>query len=360
MKFGMLFVTAAGDSEAIKLAEDFGFDRAWIPDSQMIWPDCYVTMATAALNTSRIEIGTGVTNPATRTAPVTANALASVARIAPGRIFMGIGTGFTSMILMNQPPASPKALREHIRVVRALLDGQTVDYEMAGRAEKIQLMHQQLEHINLHDRIPIYVAANGPKAMAIAGELGDGWVVGGGAGPQECDAGLEKIRQFATLSGRQLPQNYLLANILTGCILRHGERLSDERVITEVGALVVTNIHFLYELWEKSGRDDALIPRHFAGYWETYVEQVESYPEEMRFQKIHNGHGTFLRDEERKYVTPEAISATIALVGRPDEIVEKIKEFERVGVTDVVLSPPYESQHNVIRDFGEHIIPHFR
>src|SRR5438552_15000170 len=100
MEFGVMVATKIDDWQLIKYAEDLGYDRAWIPDSQMIWSDCYATLALAAHNTSRIRLGTGVAIPGTRLAPVTAHAIASITRIAPRRAFPGTATA---------PPA-PRAL----------------------------------------------------------------------------------------------------------------------------------------------------------------------------------------------------------------------------------------------------------
>jgi alkanesulfonate monooxygenase SsuD/methylene tetrahydromethanopterin reductase-like flavin-dependent oxidoreductase (luciferase family) len=83
--------------DCIKNAEDLGYDRAWVPDSRMIWSDCYATLALAAVNTKLIHIGTGVAIPGTRIAPVTAHSVASINELAPGRVFLGIGTGHTGM-----------------------------------------------------------------------------------------------------------------------------------------------------------------------------------------------------------------------------------------------------------------------
>ena len=91
MQFGVCVATKIDDWQLIQYAEERGYDRAWVPDSQMIWSDCYATLALAAQHTSRIQIGTGVAIPGTRIAPVTAHSIASINRLAPGRVFLGIG-----------------------------------------------------------------------------------------------------------------------------------------------------------------------------------------------------------------------------------------------------------------------------
>ena len=104
MEFGIIFPTKIDDWRLVVDAEALGYDRAWVPDSQMLWSDCYATLALAAEHTSRIQIGTGVSIPRTRIAPVTAHSIASINRLAPGRVFLGLGTGHTAMRVMGMKP----------------------------------------------------------------------------------------------------------------------------------------------------------------------------------------------------------------------------------------------------------------
>src|SRR4029079_3826106 len=163
MEFGVTVITHIGKSpEQIRLAEELGYDRAWVPDSQMIWSDCYATMALAAASTKRIKIGTGVAIAGTRIAPVTAHSIASINQIAPGRVFLGIGTGHTAMRVMGQDPMTVKEFREYLRVVSGLLNGEAVEYSYRGKTREIQFLHRDRYYLNLDNLLPIYVAANGP------------------------------------------------------------------------------------------------------------------------------------------------------------------------------------------------------
>jgi 5,10-methylenetetrahydromethanopterin reductase len=110
----------SANGTASKTPRTFGYDRAWVPDSQMIWSDCYATLALAAVNTKRIHIGTGVAIPNTRIAPVIAHSIASINQLAPGRVFLGIGTGHTGMRVMGQDPMPARQFREYLRVVEAI------------------------------------------------------------------------------------------------------------------------------------------------------------------------------------------------------------------------------------------------
>jgi alkanesulfonate monooxygenase SsuD/methylene tetrahydromethanopterin reductase-like flavin-dependent oxidoreductase (luciferase family) len=357
MKFGIMLDAHVDKWALVKQAEELGYDKAWIPDSQMLWSDCYATLALAAVNTDRIHIGPGMTTPGTRLAPVTASAIGSINQLAPGRTFLGIATGDTAMRLIGQPPARPRDLAEYVRVVRALLDGEAVDYTYKSRTAEIQLMHQDRHYFNLDNRIPIYTAANGPKALRVAGELADGWVRSGGDHTVFAEA-FAAVKQAAADANRDLPGDFLAGVNIGVCVLRPGEKLTDERVTNQTGAIVTANLHFAYEMWNSSGRHDAVIPPHFAEYWDDFRAKVDSYPEQGRFRYIHDGHATFMREDERKYVTPDAIRASL-VVGEPDEIVERMRAFEAAGVTDVCLQAPADAGREVFEEFAESVMPHF-
>ena len=94
MDFGIALATSTESWKAVKRAEELGFTHAWFYDTQLLNPDVFIGMTQAAMNTKRIRLGTGVLIPSNRIEPVTANALATLNKIAPGRIDFGVGTGF--------------------------------------------------------------------------------------------------------------------------------------------------------------------------------------------------------------------------------------------------------------------------
>ena len=360
MKFAVTIDPNINRWDLIRYAEELGYDRAWVPDSQMIWSDCYATLALAAVNTKRIEIGTGVAIPGTRIAPVTAHSIGTINQLAPGRTFLGIGTGHTAMRVMGQHPMPVKEFREYLRVLRSLLDGEAVDYTYRGRTQEIQFLHRDRYYLNLDNKIPIYVAANGPKACEATGAYGDGWVTVGGD-PEDISSKLEQIHGGAQAVGRTLSDDFQTSVLTAGCVLRSGEKLTDDRVINEVGSWVTCELHFFYEIWKKAGKSDDLIPAHFANVWEQYVERVSNYtlPENARFRQIHDGHCTYMQPDERVFVTPEAIKAS-CVVGTPEEIIEELQTMERSGLKEVNILPDADQAYKVYRDFAELVMPAFR
>ena len=177
MDFGI--VTAKVDEIGyITHAENLGYTHCWVTDSQMIRSNCWAVLALAAQQTRTMRLGTGVNVPGLRLAPVTANGIATINRLAPGRCFISLGTGHTAMRMLGQRPMPLKPFREYIRVVRTLLNGEEVDYTLNGATHRIRFQMREHHFIDLDHPIKLYVAAFGPKAQALAGELGDGLVSG--------------------------------------------------------------------------------------------------------------------------------------------------------------------------------------
>jgi alkanesulfonate monooxygenase SsuD/methylene tetrahydromethanopterin reductase-like flavin-dependent oxidoreductase (luciferase family) len=356
MEFGVFVATRIDDWQLIQYAENLGYDRAWIPDSQMIWSDCYATLALAAHNTQRIKLGTGVAIPGTRIAPVTAHSIASINRIAPGRVFLGIGTGHTAMRVMGMDPMKIRDFREYLRVVRALLTGEEVEYTLNGVTRTIRFLHQDLGFLDLIHPIPLYLAANGPVALRAVGEFGDGLVSVGNEIPEVLASHLAGIAEGAKRVGRVLPKDFHTATLTSAVVLRPGEKPDSDRVVEQCGSQVAAGLHFAYEI-VKLTKNEAAIPHGFEGVWQEYCDYVEKMetPREKRYLQLHNGHCTFLMPEERRFVNETTIRAS-TLVGEPDELVVRIREAERGGLKEIGLMAPMAAARTVFKEFAEQVM----
>src|ERR1700761_7378554 len=176
MDFGIALPTAADSWKVTKEAEELGFTHAWFYDTQMLSADCFVAMGAAAVNTSRIRLGTGVLIPSNRIAPVAANALATLNSLAPGRIDFGVGTGFTGRRAMGFSAMKISAFETYIDQVYGLLRGEIVAFEMEGEQRKIRFLNPDLGLINTGDPIPLHLSAFGPRTREIAARRGAGWL----------------------------------------------------------------------------------------------------------------------------------------------------------------------------------------
>jgi alkanesulfonate monooxygenase SsuD/methylene tetrahydromethanopterin reductase-like flavin-dependent oxidoreductase (luciferase family) len=327
----------------------------------MIWSDCYATLALAAHHTSRIKLGTGVAIAGTRSAPVTAHSIASINRIAPGRVFLGIGTGHTAMRVMGFDPVKPREFRDYLRVVRGLLRGEEVEYTLNGVTKPIRLLHRELGFVDVAHQIPIWVAANGPLALAAAGAHGDGRISAGSESHDHMRRSLGAIRDGAAGAGRTLPESFHTAALTFSCVLRPGEKLTSDRVIDAVGSMASATLHFWWELAQQSG-SDRFVPDEARDSWDQYLAFLKGLgiPRERMHLRVHEGHCTYLVPEERRFVTPEVIRASGGLVGEPDEILAMLKEREAAGLREVTLLPPMANARELFREFAEHVIARTR
>jgi 5,10-methylenetetrahydromethanopterin reductase len=166
--------------------EDIGLDRVVFPDSQLLWRDVWATLSAVALSTERIGLGVSVTNPVTRHPTVTAGAARSIEELAPGRFVLGIGAGDSAVTHIGAPSARTGELAENVQTIRTLLAGGVVPHDV----------HPWRLHNPI--RVPVLIAASGPRNLALAGRLADGVIIPGVA--WERDMGI--VRDAATEAGR--------------------------------------------------------------------------------------------------------------------------------------------------------------
>src|SRR5438477_8447663 len=216
----------------ITRAENLGYSHAWVTDSPMIRSNCWAVLALAAAQTRKIRLGTGVNVPGLRLAPAAANGIATINRIAPGRCFIGLGTGHTAMRTLGQKPMRLAPFREYVQTVRALLRGEEVDYTLNGETHPIRFQMREHRFIDLEHPIPLYIAGFGPKAQALAGELGDGLVSGLPRGGTVVEM-LANARAGAACVGRTLGADFQVSAMVTLVLLHPGEALTSERITAE-------------------------------------------------------------------------------------------------------------------------------
>jgi len=125
MDISCAFPPGPGVVGHVQLAEQLGYRRAWIYDSPALYGDVWVMLARIAERTSRIAIGPGVLVPSLRHVLTQASAIATLAELAPGRLVVAIGTGFTGRMVLGQRALPWSMVATYIRQLRALLRGET-------------------------------------------------------------------------------------------------------------------------------------------------------------------------------------------------------------------------------------------
>src|SRR3982074_391598 len=161
MDFGSCRVGLGDKARVPQRAEELGFTHAWFYDTQMITADPFVAMAAAAMKTAQIRPGHGVLVPANR--------------IAAGTIDFGVGTGFSARRAMGLGAMKLADMEEYIRVVYALLAGETVETPIEGKRRKIRFLNPEIGLFNTKDPIPLHISAYGPKSQALTAKLNANW-----------------------------------------------------------------------------------------------------------------------------------------------------------------------------------------
>jgi len=280
------------------------------------------------------------------------HSIATINQLAPGRVILGFGTGHTGRRVMGLAPVRQAAFREQVRVIRDLLQHGEAIYNAEGLSRKIRYLHRDRRFINLDDRIPLYVAANGPKTLAIAGEFGDGAITTGITDADRIGVVRKSIEAGASKAGRSAGQMPLVS-LTHVCVLRPGEKLDSPRVKAMTGHWVMTSFHAIAAGYARAGYlPEAVAPVYKA--YEEYVARMKT-PVAERYLELHIGHCTYVAPDEQKYVTPETIAAT-TIVGSKEEVVERLRSMERAGLSQVFINPPMDGYDECIDEISRDVI----
>ncbi len=353
MEFGL---TCGGVARVdfVAESEELGYDFCWVGDSPMLSSNPWATLALVAQRTHHMRIGTGVAIPGLRGAPDMANGIATINQLAPGRVFFGIGTGNTAMRTLGRAPMRIKPFAEYIRLVRGLLRGEEVEYSENGDAHAIRFQRQGHGNYDLSTPIPIHVGGFGPRAQALAGELGDGLITGIPRGGSIA-AALANVRRGAERAGRALDQFHTSA-LVNLMVLEPGEALDSRRVVDQLGPSIMANVHYLVDAARDVGMEP---PAYVRPIWDDYLAFHESRDAKHRHQMLHQSHYSYIDEDEARFITPEVVKA-FGIVGEPDEIVEQLKALEAEGLDAICFIPPGGNARGVYRAFAKDVIARMR
>ncbi|HET6609613.1 MAG TPA: LLM class flavin-dependent oxidoreductase [Rhodopila sp.] len=335
MEFGIAIPTAADSYKVVKRAEELGFTHAWFYDTQMLCADCFVAMGAAAAQTSRIRLGTGVLIPSNRIAPVTANAFASLNALAPGRIDFGVGTGFTGRRTMGLGAMKQADMEEYIRVVMALLNGETPDFDVEGKRQKITFLNPGLGLINLRDRVGLHISAYGPRGRDLTARLKAGWLnfVGDVAGGVSAMRAMEGSWAKA---GNE-PAGLTAVAFALGCILEDGEAADGPRAMAQAGPRATVLLHRAADEALSGLPNTSTVPPEVADAVNGYIELARRFePADARYLENHRGHLMAVKDIERPFVTAELIRRT-TFTGTRADLLDRIAALRDGGYTQFTI-----------------------
>ena len=303
-----------------KLSEELGFSHVWIGDSHLIWREAYVNMAAVALNTSKVKIGTGVTNPLTRHPSVVASAYATLEELAPGRFIVGIGLGDSSVETMGMKPARLPYFENTISQMRALLAGEEVQLETG----KIHLKHP------CQEKVPIYIAASGPKMLELSGRIADGVIVLVGVADEYLRQAKERIEAGANAAGRKLSDINLV--LWVPCAV--SDRAPAKDAVKAHVARVVAHPQ-PYVLDEKEQKVLAEIRRTYDYYH--HMEQEANHAE----------------------VIPDWLVDKFAVAGTVSECRAQVERIKKSGIQQIAIIPysaPGEDRADTLHAFAKAVL----
>jgi 5,10-methylenetetrahydromethanopterin reductase len=349
MEFGLTW-GKLDEMEYVTQAEQLGFTHLWVTDSPLIRSDAFVFLTVAAQRTKTMKLGMGVAVPGLRLAPTLAGGMATLNMVAPGRVFVALGTGNTGMRLLGRKPMTLKRFETYVRTVRDLLDGKDARYDHNGEAHAIRFMLTDKGYRNLRDRVPIYLAGYGPRAQALAGEIADGLTTHMPRGGT-LDSILANVKTGAAKSGRSLDDFHLSVRV-NFAVLEPGEPVNSDRIVNEYGPAIMTAMHSTMDRHLEYGEDP---PEFLRPIWKDYLPFHMARPAADRQKIMHESHNAYVAPDERRFVTPEVIRR-FCIVGQPAEVLEQVRELERRGVRQLMCNFPLERGYQMVRDYSKNII----
>ena len=349
MDFGVTFPARVGDFELVELAERLGYSQAWFYDSQMIYSDVYATMALAAHKTSTIRLGTGVAVPTTRLAPTIAHSIATINQLAPGRVELGVGTGNTARLTMGLRPITLTRMKKEVRLIQTLLNGETGTLREEGEEHAVRFLHPHRSYINLKDPVTVSISALGPKTLAYCGSESDGHITWG-IDPDGLRAARTIIDDAARKRGKS-PGDIPSKCFFPTAVLSPGETTATPRIMSLVAPFIMNFLHVQVE-W-----GSALLPPipAVAEWVERYKKYAAGLPADTRHLTLHEGHIIYPREDEAEFIVPE-LADVVAIIGQPDEIIERIHTLEDAGLSHFAFQVMDDDPVRQMTDFAEKVL----
>jgi probable F420-dependent oxidoreductase len=331
MKFGVvsIFPPARDSLDKLRLAERLGFDTFWVCDSHVIWNECYSLLGwlVAQSQNDRLQFGTMVTNPVSRDPIVIASAFATLQDLTDGRMLCGIGRGDSAVRVLKRRPAKLKDFEPAVTMIKELARGDETTIETGS---------VRIEWAS-GERVPVYVAAYGPKMMQLAGRVADGVIIEC-ADPHYLQWGIERLHRGAEEAGRDPSELQVIASTAT-CVSDDLEHARDQ--IRPFGAVVGNHVA---EVLRNNGRDS--LPAEL----EAFIADRPDY------DYLHHVRS----DTDQSAYVPDEILDRLCLIGTPDHCAERVRELAGLGVTHVNFYAQTDDYDRQMELWAEQIIPGLR
>jgi len=331
MDFGVVLQNDPPASRVVqlaKLAEQHGFTHAWTFDSHLLWEEPYVVYSQILAETRKIKVGPFVTNPATRDWTVTASLFATLNEMYGNRTVCGIGRGDSAVRVLNGRPTSLKDLRDAVHVIRELANSRSVEHN--GSTLRFPW--------STGSELEMWVAAYGPRALALTGEHADGFIL------QLADVDIARwmigaVREAAERAGRDPDE-------ITFCVAAPfyvGDDWAHMRAQTRwFGGMVGNHVADIVARYGASGAVPRALTDYIAG----------------RTGYDYNSHGRAGNDHVG--FVPDEIIDRFCVLGSPEDHVAKLEELRSIGVDHFAGYLQHDNKEETLRVYGETVIPAMR
>jgi probable F420-dependent oxidoreductase len=315
--------------ELLRLAESHGFEYGWTYDSHVLWQESIPLLALAAAATERIRLGHCVTNPGTRDPTVLASAYATLHDISNGRMVMGIGRGDSARRYIGQQPVKVAEFERRLAMIKDFMNGREVHWN--DKDLQLKWVRPELPEI------PMHVAGYGPKALAVAGRVGDGVVI------QLADPA---IIQWIMGTARKAAEEAGRDPDALECIVSAPSHISDDigAARDQVRWFPAMVSNHVMDLVERYGYDSE-IPHELTDF-----VKARKFYDYNQHSRVGATHGEFVTDE---------ICDRFCVLGTPDQASAKLKELESIGVDQFNIYLMTEGQEETLGAYGSEIIPRF-
>jgi probable F420-dependent oxidoreductase len=315
--------------ELFQLAESHGFGYGWTYDSHVLWQESFPLLTLAVQATTKMKFGHCVTNPGTREPTVLASGYATLHDISGGRMVMGIGRGDSAVRYIGDKPVRVAEFERRLSMIKDFMNGREVEWN----EKELQLNWVRPEL----PEIPMWVAGYGPKALAVAGRVGDGVII------QLADP---VIVQWIMATARKAAEEAGRDPEALECIVGAPSKVSDDMVTCrdEVRWFPAMVSNHVMDLVERYGWDSD-IPSELTDF--VKARKFYDYKDHSR---VGAAHGEFVTDE---------ICERFAVIGSANECATKLRELEAVGVDQFNVYLMTNAQEETLEAYGREIIPQF-
>jgi probable F420-dependent oxidoreductase len=329
MDIGVVLQCTPPASRVIDLArraETYGFTYVWTFDSHILWEEPYVIYSKILDETRKVIVGPMVTNPATRDITVTASVFATLNEMYGNRTVIGIGRGDSAVRVTNGKPVTVAELRQSVLDIKGLVNGDAIEY----KGNHIRLPWAQ------QSRTDVWVAAYGPKVLALTGEVGDGFILQL-ADPSIAEWTIKAVRDAAAAAGRN-PDDVYICVAAPAYVTDDIAHARDQ--LRWFGGMVGNHVA---DIVARYGENGGAVPEALTEYIKN--RQGYDYNEHGR---AGNTHADFV---------PDDIVDRFCIIGPVEEHIRRLEELKALGVNQFALYLQHDDKDHTMAEYGEKIIP---